>query len=199
MMDLKKFNKLMKIAKDAVKDEKDDSYRFSAYQVVLGKLLDGNVNIKNFGDDSKKETLKIKTETQSITNNQEKKSELAKQCNISTQALDDIFYIKNDLVQLLVPIPGKESIKQKTAVQCILTFYDVVLGKEVMESSLLNKCLSSSGIPIIHLARNLRKYATGIIGIIGKGRGKVIEYKITGPGKVSSFEIIKKLSDGVEI
>ena len=112
---------------------------------------------------------------------------------------DDLFYIKNNSVQLLVPIVGTESIKQKTAVQCILTYYDAVLDKELVDSTLMNKCLDSSGIPIIHLTRNLRKNASGIIGIIGKGKGKVFEYKITGPGQVYSFEIINKLSKGEEI
>ena len=94
MIDLKKINELMKIAKDAVKDENDDSYRFVAYQVVLGKLLDSNSDIRNFVNNSTKTTkTQNKTEKQSIINTQEGKQQLAKNCKITTDAIDVLLHV----------------------------------------------------------------------------------------------------------
>jgi hypothetical protein len=193
-MDINKIKEKIKIAREAVEGE-DEPYKTSAFQIILGKLLNSD---QMESSDSKIQTIKplhipFNTTVQTI-DFQKMEEELAKSCGVTIKELDDVISINNDVIQVIAPISGNEADKQIVATQCILITAEVALGQEWVDSTMLRKCLNLSGIgEFDHLARNLRRKSNLI-----RTRGKKpnLEYKLFGPGRVSAFQIIKKLAKG---
>lgn len=196
MTDIKQIQNYMEIARKAVEGE-EEPYKTEAFKIILGRLLDSNEEnitpkqdllIKN--SENKKQDLSF--------NFEQRKNELVKNCGITVNELDDVIYIKDNVVQLIASLSGSETQKQVTATKCILTVYENISDKEWVNSSTLIQCIDSSGISTTHLSRNLRKHSSNFLRIRGKGQGKSLEYKITGPGRISAFEDLKKLAKGAK-
>jgi hypothetical protein len=194
-MDPKIIKKKIMIAKDIVSDE-EEPIKTAAFQVIFSKLIDAD-QIENTTEE-KQHTNPITSQT-SLTNEQinleKRKEELAKNCGITIKELDEVISIKNDMVQVIFPLTGNESTKQIIAAQCILVTYDIVFGKEPVNSSLLSKCIDYSGIGALnHLAENLKEHSDLFRAA---GKGTRLDYRLTGPGRKSAYETIKKLAKGM--
>jgi len=191
MTDIKKIQNYMEIARKAVEGE-EEPYKTEAFKIILGRLLDSdeeNITPKQLSiksSDNKKRELSFDFE--------QRRNEFAKNCGLTVTELDDVIYIKDNIVQLIASLSGSEAQKQVTATKCILAVHEAILDKEWVDSSTLIQCINSSGISTTHLSRNLRKYSSNFLRVSGKGKGKSLEYKITGPGRISAFEDLKKLT-----
>jgi len=119
----------------------------------------------------------------------------ANKCNLSIREMKDIFYIDDDEIHLLQTLTGTDAEKQAIVSQCILTSYQILFEKEWLDSTKLMKSVSDSNIGgMDHFARNMRRRKN--ILIRGKGRGTVLEYKITNVGTLETFDIIHNLIKG---
>lgn len=194
MTDIKNIKNYMEIARKAVEGE-EEPYKTEAFKIILGRLLDsGEENVPPTQELLKKNSG---NKTQDLSFDfEQKKNEFVKNCGITVNELDDVIYIKDNIVQLIASLSGSETQKQVTAAKCILAIYENILDKEWVNSSTLSQCINSSGISTTHLSRNLRKYSSNFLRVSGQGKGKSLEYKITGPGRISAYEDIKKLAKG---
>lgn len=188
MHDLNKIKECLKLAQEAVKDEVEP-YRSEAFKILFAKLLDS----------VQKSVEKTFEQTEPLPESDvpldQKMHDFAKKCNLTVRELKDVFSMNDDLISLIAPVEGTEAEKQSIASQCILTAYELLFNIEWLESSKLMKCINSSGIGgLDHFARNIRKKK--IFRIQGKGKGKTLEYKISGLGRLQSFEIIHDLARG---
>ncbi|MDE1818703.1 MAG: hypothetical protein KGI19_08890 [Thaumarchaeota archaeon] len=196
-MKLDKIKDKIKVAREAVKGE-EEPYKTAAFQVILGKLLDSEQSEVSHSITQLMKPKSSTIDTTKQTTDLEKgKEELAKNCGITVKELDDVLSIKNGTIQIIAPLKGTEPEKQIVVTQCVLATYEIVLGKEWIESSLITKCIDLSGVGgLTNLARTV-KNNTNLIRTRGKRPN--LEYKLFGPGKVSAFQIIKKLAKGEEI
>lgn len=198
-MDFKRIKEKIKIAREAVEGE-EEPYKTAAFQVILGKLLGSDqIELPHSKTSSTKTSSSlIQTNVTSQTIDLVKgKEELAKNCGITAKELDDVFAIKNGIVQIIAPLKGTDPEKQLVVTQCVLATYEFILGKEWIESSLLTKCLDLSGVGgLKNLARTIKNNANLIRT---KGKRPNLEYKLFGPGRISAFQIIKKLAKGEQI
>lgn len=192
-MDLEQLKKIIKLVREAVDDE-PEPYKTEAFKISFSKLLERELsehtinNTKQVGITSIDQNL-----LPEATNFDTNLTLFAQKCRLTLQELKDVFYMDKESIYLISPLRGSEAEKQTLASQCILTAYELLFGKEWLEAPLLMKCIDLSGIgQTDHFARNIRKKQ--IIRIRGKGKGKSLEYKITGPGRLQAFEIIHDLS-----
>jgi len=188
-MDEKNLKEKIKIAKKVVEGE-EEPIKTAAFQVIFSKLLDSSdIGIET--QPSYSQTPQTQPPAQ-VPNLENGKQELAKQCGISVKELDDVLYFKDDIIKVVVPLSGSEPEKQVAVAKCILTAYEIVFKKRWVKALVLSKCVDLSGVgQLPHLAHNLRK---DIQSFRLQGKGKATEYKITGPGRTSTLEIIKKLA-----
>ena len=120
-------------------------------------------------------------------------NELAKYCKISVDKLDDVVNLKDDYVQIISPIAGKEAEKQVKTSMCVLILNEIVLKRKWTPSVFLSKSLDKSGVgDLVHLSRTLKKNSN-IIRSKGLARGT--EYKLLGPGRIKAFDLIKQLAE----
>ncbi len=195
-MDSKTVKEKIKIAHEMVEGEVEP-YKTAAFQVIFEKLL----NLDQTGvSHSKTSSIKTSLDGMSVTENahtidlEKRKAELAKNCGITVKELGDVISIKNEIIQVIHPLTGKESNKQIVAAQCILVAYDVLFGKESVNSSLLSKCIDYSGIGALnHLAENLKEHASLFRA---SGKGRILDYRLTGPGRKSAYEKMGRLAGG---
>lgn len=194
-MDPEQLKKIIKLAREAVDDE-PEPYKTEAFKISFSKLLEQELsehtinNTKQVGITSIDQNL-----LPEATDFNTRLTLFAQKCRLTLQELKDVFYTDKELIYLISPLPGSEAEKQTLASQCILTAYELLFEKEWLEAPLLMKCIDLSGIgQIDHFARNIRKKQ--IIRIRGKGKGKSLEYKITGLGRLQAFEIIHDLAKG---
>lgn len=176
----------------AIAKNSPEPIRHDVFQITYSKLLETHIG------SSLEEKIPIKntisSDSQSLDFDQ-RLYNFALKCNLSVSELKDIFYIDNNLIYLIHPLNGSESEKQTIATQCILTVCDALFGNEWVESSYLMKCVDMSGVGgMDHFARNMRKKRH--IRIRGKGRGNLLEYKITAIGKLETFSQIHDLVKG---
>ena len=187
MYDLNKIKEYMKLAQEAVKDEVEP-YRSEAFKILFSKLL-------NSTQTPEETFVHLESDPKYHLSLDQKMNEFAKKCNLTVRELRDVFSMNDDLISIIAPIEGTEAEKQSIASQCILTAYELLFDMEWLESSKLMKCINSSGIGgLDHFARNIRKKK--IFRIQGKGKGKALEYKISGLGRLQAFEIIHDLAKG---
>ncbi len=186
MFDTNKIKECMKLARETVQDE-DEPFKTESYKILFSKFLDSQqfhqINLNPEPDPAPDYSL------------DQKMFNFAKNCNLTVKELRDVYYVKDDMVYLIASIEGNEAEKQSIATQCILTATELLFDIEWLDSSKLMKCVELSGIEgLYHLARNLR--TRNIFRIRGKGKGKILEYKISNIGKLQSFEIIHDLAKG---
>lgn len=131
----------------------------------------------------------------SHSNFEKKLHVFANNCNLSASDLKDFYYIDDEEIYILPALTGSDAEKQTIATQCILTSYQMLFGKEWLDSQTLMKCVSDSKVEgMDHFARNMRRRKN--ILIRGRGRGAVLEYKITNIGKLETFDILHNLIKG---
>lgn len=192
-MDKKDIDKKIKIAIELVKDV-DDQFQKEAFGAIFFKLINSSETVSADKD------LRIPS-SNTQNKHQEKKSdlesgkkELATNCKISLSELNDTISIKDDYIQIIAPLTGTETQKQITAAQCVLAAYEVMLKRDWVPASLLTKSLDKSGIGgLANLARNLQQNSKLFRA---KGVRPYKEYKLFGPGRISAFDLIRKLSKG---
>lgn len=175
-------------------DGVDDKFKVAAFSVVFEKLLDED----NKGEQSPKQEVKKHSGSYSSIEQvdiQKKKEELAEKCGISLEELDRVLDIKTDYVQLLKILKGGDAEKQRLASKCILTSFVDVYQEDWIDSDTMVKSLEKSGVPSTALTRNLRQ-EDEFFSVKGRGKGAKLEYTVTGHGKISAYESIKKLSKG---
>ncbi len=193
MMNKEFVKEKVKIAKELVEDI-DEQFKTVAFSAVLIKLLDDEKKVEQF-------QKQPKANERAIDNNmvllevQKKKEELAKKCNMPVEELDKILDIRTDYVQLLKIIKGGDVEKQRLASKCILIAFLDVYEKDWIDSNVMIKSLEKSGITFEQLPRNLRGESESF-SIKGHGKGNPLKYAITGPAKITTYEIISKLSKG---
>ena len=130
------------------------------------------------------------------SNFEQKSLIFAEKCNLSKNDLKDIFYIDNDQIHLLDVPSGTSAEKQGIVSQCILTAYHIFFDREWLDSSQLMRCVANSNVEgMDHFARNMRRRKN--ILIRGKGKGNTLEYRITGSGKLETFELIHDIIKGI--
>ena len=188
-MDVEKIKQLIEIAWNATKDA-PEQIRNESFKITYSTLLKQNfsnvVNENTLTDEERNQN------SNSLLDLESKISYLANKCRLTVTELKDVFYIDDDLIYLIVPLDGTEAEKQTIASQCILTAYNILFGKEWIDSSQLMKCVDMSGVGgMDHFARNMRTKKN--LRIRGKGKGKTLEYKISGSGRAETFEIIHDL------
>lgn len=191
-MDEKNLKEKIEIAKEAVEGQ-EEPYKTAAFQVIFSKLLDSS----DMGIEKQPRNSSQTPQTQppiQVSNLENGKQELARQCGISIKELDDILYFKDDVIKVVAPLSGSEQEKQVTAAKCILTAYEIIFEKRWIKAVVLSKCEDLSGIgQLSHIAENLKKDKQSFRL---QGKGSAAEYKITGPGRTSALEIIKKFAKG---
>lgn len=192
MYDVNKIKEYIKLAQEAVKDEAEP-FRSEAFKIIFAKLLESS----HKSDERNLEHLE--SNVKSDLSLDQKISDFAKSCNITMRELKDVLYITDDVVYLIAHFEATEAEKQVIAAQCILTAFEFLFNMEWLESSKLMKCIDLSGIGgLDHLARNLR-IKSKIFRIQGRGKGKSLEYKISGYGRLQAFQIIHDLAKGEEV
>lgn len=192
-MNKKNISEKIEIAKKLVEGT-DEKFRVAAFSAVLTRLL-----MEETSKDGKK-TMEMKPYVKSEgtvggLNMQKKKEEFAAKCAISLEELDKTLDIRTEYVQLLKSIKGGEASKQRLASKCILTAFLEIYQKDWVDSDTLVNSLEKSGVSSNTLPRNLRQEPESF-SIKGSGSGSTLEYAITGPAKVATYDIIKKLAKG---
>jgi len=192
-MDIEQLKKIIKLARGAV-DNEPEPFKTEAFKISFSKLLEQELSEHNNKNTNQVEVTSINQNfIAEETDFDTRLSLFAQMCRLTLQELKDVFYIDEKLIYLICPLSGSEAEKQTLVSQCILTAYDLLFRKEWLEASQLMKCVDMSGIgQMDHFARNIRKKQ--IIRIRGKGKGKTLEYKITGIGRTQAFEIIHDLA-----
>ena len=192
-MNLKDVKAKIEIAKKAVEEE-EEPIKTAAFQVIFSKILEPNDITRKIEPNSSQKT---KTGAEKVSADlDDRKRELANQCNIDVTELDDVFYFKDELVQVLPTLPGTGPEKHVIAAQCILIAYDIVYKQAWVKAVDLAQCFKLSKINLLnHLARNLNKHKQSFRS---QGKKKGVEYKITESGKKSAFTTVKRLAKGDE-
>lgn len=189
-VDSKALKEKIKIAKEAVSEETDETYKTEAFKVILSKLIDSdisNISSETKHRSDKKPKLVVNEDT--LT-----KTDFAKKCGLETKELDDVMAIDQDIIQIIAPLEGKETEKQKIATPCILAAYEGLFGQEWVSSTQLRKCLDMSGVgELDHFARNIKRQGNMVRT---KGKKPNLEYRLVGPGRLEAFKIIKRLAKG---
>jgi len=165
----------------------EEPFKVSAFEIVFNRLLeeseDSTQNIIQKGEP-------VKQIEKSISHGF---SELAKKCNITIEQLNDFIILKDDdTAELLVKLGNdlKEKERQVQSSQCIILALEYGTGQEWIDPVKLSKSIEHSGISSSHISRTLEKNNRIFKGT-GKGRGK--KYKLSGPGRIETFELIQKL------
>lgn len=160
---------------------------------ATGKQQKTNTILKSDIENKLYSTLDSSTPT---SNFEQKLNVFAEKCNLSINDLKDIFYIDNDQIHLLDVPSGTSAEKQAIVSQCILTAYQMLFNREWLNSSQLMKYVANSNVGgMDHFARNMRRRKN--ILIRGKGKGNTLEYRLTGSGKLETFELIHDIIKGV--
>ena len=187
-MEIEKIKQLIEFAWNATKDAPEE-IRNESFKITYDNLLKQNfpnvVNENSFITEQKQNS--------NLSLDLGKRlSYFANKCRLTVAEIKEVFYIDDDLIYLFNSPDGSEAEKQAIASQCILTAYNILYGKEWIDSSKLMNCVNLSGVEgMDHFARNMRTKKN--ILIRGKGKGKTLEYKIRGIGQMESFEIIHDL------
>ncbi len=198
-MNPEKLKEYMKIAKESVKDEKDEQLKIEAYKIILEKLLDGTTAIQKSTSLPKTNVNTDNPKTE-IINFEQGKIKLAQNCGISLSQLDDVISInKNDDVEIIAPVTGNDPKKHIIATLCILAAREFILGEEWIESPIVAESIRSIGAGgLSNLSFTLKRYPT--LTRTRGSRGKNKQYKLTtNEGRTKAFEIIRKLAKGEEI
>lgn len=192
-MNPENYIKLVNFAWD-IAQKSPESIKTEVFKITYSTLLtQTSTDFKTTELDSK---MIACDESLSPHSNFEKKLDVfAKNCNLSTSDLKDFYYIDDEEIYILPTLTGSDAEKQTIATQCILTSYQMLFGKEWLDSQTLMKCVSDSKVEgMDHFARNMRRRKN--ILIRGRGRGTVLEYKITNIGKLETFDILHNLIKG---
>lgn len=189
-MNSEELKEKIRLAKEAVEGEKDP-YKTEAFKVILGKLIESSTT----SDYKPKQDASTKKEIKEEENQEKKLEEFAKKCSITLNELNDILSIKKDTVEIIVPVVGSDAKKNLVGVQIILAAHELIFGDEWVPSSIITECLRSLGVKdLANLSATLKKYPD-LFRLKGGRRYK--EYKLTsGQGRISAFEIIRKLAKG---
>lgn len=195
MVDTEKIKEAIKIAKEAASGENDELIKKEVFNITYSKLLD-KLLLESQNTTSSSDTLPNHENNLNQTQSFEDKiSNFANRCRLTIKELKEVFYFENELIYLITQFNGSEAEKQTRVSQCILTAYELLFEKEWINASLLMKCIDLSGIGNLdHFARNMRR--KNIFRIRGKGKGKILEYKISGSGRIEAFELIHDLVKG---
>lgn len=191
-MDKKYIDKKIKIAMDLVKGV-DSQFQKEVFGAIFFKLINSDETVP--ADEILHIPLNSANKQQRKKLNLEGgKKELATNCKILLSELNDTISIKNDYVQIIAPLAGTDTQKQIIATQCVLAAYEIILKQDWVPASLLTKSLDKSGIGGLgNLARNLQQNSKLFRA---KGIRPYKEYKLFGPGRISAFDLIKKLAKG---
>ncbi|MCH8915774.1 MAG: hypothetical protein IIA82_08045 [Thaumarchaeota archaeon] len=191
-MNPEKLKECVKIAKEAVKDE-SEPYKTEGYKIILEKLLNDTTENKKSSYNSKKES---KDENAVLVTGIEKgKKELAKNCGISVNELEDAISIsKNNDIEIIAPTTGSDSKKHIIVSLCVLAASEFLLKEEWIGPSKITECLRSIGVKDLgNLSLTLKRYPL-LIRARGS-RGKQKQYRLTtNEGRTKAFEIIRKLA-----
>lgn len=179
----------IKLAKQSVEGEKEP-YKTEAFKIILSKLLESE-KVKQKIDSSV--DIEEITKESSIQNIEEKKAELASKCNLTINELEQVIFIKDDIIEIIAPISGSDARKHIIVTQCLLIAYQTIFGQEWISSQKIIECLRSMGVrDVTNLSLTLRKYSDLVIGQGTRGHK---EYKLTsGQGRISAFNIMYKLA-----
>ena len=185
----------IRLAKEAVINE-SEPFKTEAFKIILNKLLESNLTTKiTTVVPESLNTIKPQNEYSDIY---EKKKDLALKCDITIDELNDIILIKNDVVEIIKPIPGKtDSIKHIIISLCVLAVYDVVLGIEWVTSAKLTESMRSLGVrDLSNLAPHLKRSSNYFRVQGSRGHN---EYKLTSAqGRQKAFQVIHQLAKNDE-
>jgi len=185
-MNAKELQKIIQMAKDAVKDE-EEPYKTEGYKIILAKLMDSATAI-GFEPIPDIQSLEQSEKTYSFET-------LATKCNLSVKEIKDIFEIKNAGIEIIAPIKGSDAQKHIKITLCILAASEIILGKEWTLTSVIVEALRSAGVKdLANFSSTLKKHPEKIRM---KGVKKFKEYKLTSTeGKSAAFELIRKIAQG---
>lgn len=197
-MNSEKLKEYIKIAKEAVKDENDEQFKIEGYKIILEKLLNSSTEVKPT-QSSKKEYSDKEMETLH-TDIKKGKDELAKNCGISLDELEDVISIsKSNEIEIIVPVSGNDAKKHIVVGLCVLAASEFILEREWIESPKIAECLRAVGVKdLANLSATLKKYSS-LIRTKGS-RGVYKKYRLTSnEGRAKAFEIVRKLAKGEEV
>ena len=184
---VKKVEFAWKVAQQFPNEIKSD-----VFQITYSSLLTQNITKQT---DFKLESIDSSEILTSTTTFDQKMKIFSEKSNLSVSDIKDVFYINDMEIYVLVKMMGSDAEKQAIISQCILTAYQLLFDKEWINTHQLKKCVIDSGVKgMDHFARNLRSRKN--ILVRGKGKGAALEYKISGIGKLETFEIIRDLVRG---
>lgn len=198
-MDPEKLKEYIKIAKEAVKDEKEELYKIEGYKIILEKLLNSTTEIKKSSDNSEK-NIQSKTVEVQITDIEQGKEELAKNCRISVNELEEVISIsKNNGIEIIAPITGIGAKKHIIVALCVLVASEFLLKEEWIMPSRITECLRSIGVKdLANLSLTLKRYPLLIRARGSRGKNK--QYRLTSnDGRAKAFEVMRKLVKVEEI
>jgi len=192
-----KFSEKIKIARESVADE-DEPYKTESFKIILSHLLDLESEIQYPIPSSPSKKSEKKSQLSQKSDIEEMKNQLATNCDITKDELNDVFSINNNLIEMLVPVSGMEVEQQVISSQCLLAAYEVVFGYDWVDSPLLGESLRAMGIKDKghNLSTNLKK-KSDLFRLMGKAPHK--KYKLTIPGRKSAFILIRKLAKGEKL
>jgi len=190
-MDEKTLKEKIKIAHEAVKDEKDPIYKLEAFKIILQNLL---TEIKSGQkiDNSSTENSQL-----GGANDMDVESPLlilSKKCEIGLQELKNVLDYENNEFVLLKKIEGTSDVQKKIiACQIIVTAYMKGKNVEWVKGSLLHEFVKKHALgDTSGISKNLIQ--SGFFRT--KGQSKAVEYSLTTQGWQGGLKVITKLAEG---
>jgi len=168
----------------------EEPFKTEGFKIIFARLLGSSlINMTEVVSQEIPEKL---------TSLETKKNELAKQCSITIEELEDVFSIKQDSVKIISPINGNDAFKRFIASQCYLIASEIVLGKDWIESKELAEVMREIGVKdLSNLSPELKKNSDIFRVDAKRGHNK---YKLTsGIGRNSAFKIIRKLAKSEDL
>ena len=181
-MEIDEIKTKIKFAMDAVEGI-DKDYRIEAFKIILAKLIEKNQKSDVFSSGSQEVKDVDSDDPMAI---------LASKAGISKDdLLNVIVFEKNQLT--LIKTKGKSTKEENFfASLIILAFWKIGKNKEFLSNVKLGGPISKYGNTTANLSSNLQDDAYQEF-IVGKGKGKSKEYRITGKGIVKAFEALREL------
>jgi len=180
----------IKLALEAVKDEKDPTYKLEAFKIILRSLLETE-NPPKISDDSTKDSQQ---EDKSVSDPTNLLFNLAKKCTISLPELKNIFEYENDKLILLKKIDAP-SVTEKLIIACQIVITAWMKGKNVewVKGSVLRELVEKNSLgDTTNMAKILNKSEL----IRKKGSKKGTVYSLTTDGWQKGLKLITKLGKG---
>ena len=174
----------------------NESHKAAAFQVVFFKLLNcksvnkgGMMIERHKTNDIQKDHKDKSSENVDLEAGKQK---LAKNCKISMESLDDIIDFRDNVVQVISPLPKLVKQAEITVAKICLAYHKIVFDKNWVDSSTVKKSIEKSGVSSAHnLSRNILEDG---MSFRKRGARKNAEYKLTSGGLEHAFQTINNMA-----